>query len=70
MARDVFKTAEQGKELLSERRQMNSLEYIEIAKLYYDHPLNQNRIYETISTAFYFGVALGYRQATADLKRR
>lgn len=70
MVRDVFKTAEHGKEVLSSRRQMSIDEAKQLLNIFESANDKRSGLWDLLVTTYHFGVSLGYRQAQADLKRR
>jgi vacuolar-type H+-ATPase subunit D/Vma8 len=67
--RDVRKQAEQGKKLLSERRELTFGELQQFFKHYAERENPNDGLWEVIADAFYMGVATGIRQERARVTR-
>lgn len=62
--RDVLKQAESGRKQIKYNRELTVNELEQLHRLTLDPPQHSQgeRIYDTIMTAFYMGVAVGIRQ--------
>ena len=69
MIRNALEQADKGKAIISRPRELLLGEVQQMMNIF-DKDRSYDGVYNAILTAFYFGFAVGYRQAQGDIKKR